>query len=305
MKKLIICVGIALVCSSVNAQMGLLGKKPVKQLEMLRERPLLVVLWDDGELDGYNENIKKAIAEVWTFSSDIRYITKDQWREMAKDKDEAQRYAHLYYTKKMLGGNAPNNSLVIGLLEKAVSTNFYYTPDTGLADLMLALHNIQTDLIMGADYKKIVKNQSMEFSRFLSDSLEHKTLYIDEALVTKKFLKKINDTYTYDYKLVSKDEIDNAILNKDPKVLFIREFVRAQRPITKSRLQLGDKRTDTDKVEIQKTASMNIGINLVYKASDLKQVGVAGMTGMGKMNADKEEGKIDIKGIEMFLKLIQ
>lgn len=293
MKKTVFIILFSFIYFYANAQMGLLGKKPAAQVELLKERSLLVVLWDEGELDLYNENIKKAIEEVWTFSTDIRYISKDEWRKLAKDKDEAKKYAHLYYTAKTLNANAPEHSLVLGILEKKISTNFHYT-DLGLADLILALKNIQSDLEMGADYKKMIKSNEEKGMKFLSDSIEHKTLYINKDLVSKKFLKKIDEIYTYKYKLVTKDDIDEAIINKNPNVLFIKEFVRAQRPMTKTR------------ENIRTTASMYVGLNLVYKASDLKYVAIAGTSSMGSLDGrPRETGKIKIKGIKMLLKYIK
>ncbi|WP_179018964.1 hypothetical protein [Winogradskyella forsetii] len=175
MKNTLLIVAIALISYKTNAQMGLLGKKPAAQVEQLKERPLLVVLEDEGELGDYNKNIRKALEAVWTFSTDIRYILKDEWRKLAKDKDEAKKFAHLYYTARTLNANAPEHSLVIGILENKISTNFYYT-DLGLADLILALKNIQIDLEMGADYKKMIKSNEAKGIKFLSDSIEYKTL---------------------------------------------------------------------------------------------------------------------------------
>lgn len=305
MKKILLIVATFLMCYNTNAQMGLLGKKPAEQVEQLKERPLLVVLGDEEVMDVYNENIKKAIDEVWTFCTDIRYISKDEWRKLAKDKDEAKKYAQLYFTARTLNANAPGSSLVIGLLENKISTNFYYT-GIGLADLTLALHNIQTDLEMGTSNRTVLKNQQNEFSEYLTDSLQHKTLYIDKAVVGKKFLKQIDDIYKYDYKLVSKEEIDNAIINKDPNVLFIREFVRAQRPMTKTRRKFGETNQMGTNTQISSAASMYVGYNLVYKALDLKAVGIAGLTGTGSLSMDmRETGKLKIKGIKTLLKYIK
>ncbi|WP_033958652.1 hypothetical protein [Psychroserpens jangbogonensis] len=286
MKILIICVCISLVCFNANAQLGLLGKKPVKQVETLRERPLLVVLWDEGELDDFNENIKKALDLAWTFSTDIRYISKDEWKTIYKDKDEAKKYAHLYYTKKMLGGNAPDHSLLIGLVENKVSTHFAFTPHLGLADLIFSLKNIQIDLEIGNDYKNKMKEMGKNASKFLNDSLETKTVYFDEANVSKKFLKKIHDVYPFKYEIVSKEEIDDAILNKDSDILFFRQVVRAQRPLTKTRTDISGKTT-------AKTASMNVPVTFVYKASDLEII-----SGVGMGN------DIGIKDVERFLSLM-
>ena len=289
MKKLIICVCISLVCFNVNAQLGLLGKKPVKQVETLRERPLLVVLWDEGELDDFNENIKKALDLAWTFSTDIRYISKDEWKTIYKDKDEAKKYAHMYYTKKMLGGNAPDHSLLIGLVENKVSTHFAFTPHLGLADLIFSLKNIQADLEIGGDYKNKMKEMGKTASKFLNDSLETKTVYFDEANVSKKFLKKIHDVYPFKYEIVSKEEIDDAILNKDSDILFFRQVVRAQRPVTKTRVN----NAGASKIKTSKTASMNVPVTFVYKASDLEII-----SGVGMGNG------ISIKDVERFLSLM-
>lgn len=286
MKKLIICICIALLCFNVNAQLGLLGKKPIKQVETLRERPLLVVLWDDGELDDFNENIKKAMDLTWTFSSEIRYISKEEWKTKYKNKDEAKKYAHMYYTKKMLSGNAPDHSLLIGLMENKVSTHFAFTPHLSLADLIFSLKNIQADLEIGGDYKDKMKEMGKNASKFLKDSLKTKIVYFDESELSKKFIKKIHDVYPFNYEIVSKEEIDDAILNKDSDILFFRQVVRAQRPLTKTR-------TDLNGVSTAKTASMNIPVTFVYKASNLEP-----FAGVGMGNG------ISIKDVERFLQLM-
>jgi len=286
MKNTIIYTFIALLCFSANAQMGVLGKKPAKQIEMLRQRPLLVVLWDEGELDDFNENIKKAMDIAWTFSSDIQYITKDEWKTIYKDKDQVEKYAVMYYTQKMLGGNAPNNSLLIGLTENKVCTHFAFTPNLSIADLIFSLKNIQTDFDIGDDYKNMMNDMGKNASKFLNDSLETKTVYFDEAELSKKFLKKIQETYPYKYEVVSKEDIDEAILNKDSDILFFRQVVRAQRPMTKTR-------TDISGTTTAKTASMNVPVTFVYKASNLES-----FPGVGMGNG------ISIKDVERFLKLM-
>lgn len=284
MKKLMFSILLILVSFSTYSQMGVLGKKAEKQIELLKDRTMLVVLWDEGELDTYNENIKKAIDEVWTFSNDIKYVTKDEWRKLSKDKDEREKYANLYYTKKMLNANAPDHSLVFGLLEKKISTHFIFTPETGLADLILSLKNMQLDLEIGNDYKKVAKEQRQELMQYIKEALPKMTLYIDKDLVTKKLINKIDDTYPYSYKLVSHEEINKAILNKEPNVLFIREFVRAQRPMTRTAMNTGNNRT----------ASMHFRLKMIYRASDLKLVGG---TGAGD--------KVDIKDIETLLQIMK
>ncbi|WP_460218760.1 hypothetical protein [Psychroserpens sp. MEBiC05023] len=287
MKKTILVFCMALICFNTSAQMGVLGKKAAKQIELLKDRTMLVVLWDDDELDGYNENIKKAIDDVWTFSNDIKYVTKDEWRELSKNKDEREKYTNLYYTTKMLNANAPNHSLVFGLLEKKVSTHFIFTPKVGLADLMLSLKNMQLDLEIGNNYKKVVKEQRTNFINYAKDNLPNMTLYIDKDMVTKKLIKNIEKTYPYPYKLVSYEDINAAILSKDPNVLFIREFVKAQRPMTKTR-------ETANNVAYSKMGSMNFAMKMLYRTSDLKLVGG---TGPGD--------KIDIKDLEMLLKVMK
>lgn len=281
-----------LLCLNVNAQLGLLDKKPVPQVEQIRERPLLVVVEDLTDVDhfkeedhkaleGFYDNIKEAIEKVWTFSKDVRYVTLAELHQLEANEEEAKKYAYLYYSIALKVNNAPNNCIVLGLLENKVSTNFAFTPDTYLADLMFSLSNMQMDLNTGSATMASSKAQGKKIAQFLRDSMSDKVLYIDKAFATSKLVKKIEDIYEYDYEFVDKAEIDRAIVKKNKDVLFFRHIIRAQRPTTKTR---GG--------GVQ-TSSMNFTYTFLYKASDLQ---LGGSASVGS--------KIDMKAIKRTLKLM-
>ncbi|MGS2726343.1 hypothetical protein ACU8DI_07015 [Psychroserpens sp. BH13MA-6] len=289
MRKTVLTFILAILSLGATAQMGT-DKKAAKYIDELKQRPLLV--FNYGDYDGFEETIKKAIEEVWTLSPSVKYISTDEWKALSKDKDEAKKYAYLHYTLTPLQSNAPASSILIGLLENKMSVHYKAIPDirddnyNSVADFMVTLKNLQVDLEMGDNYKNLVRDQTKYYSQFLKDSLAHKTLLIDKNNVSKKLLKEMDKLYQYPYQFVDKSLIDDAIINKQSDILFLREIFIAQRPRTKTREFAG--------VETTRTSSNGYALFYLYKASDLEIVGSTGFS----------NGELDPRGIQMLLTLM-
>ena len=144
------------------AQMGVV-KTRIDEVGQIKEKPLLVVLED--ETDPYyeahfNENFRKAIELVWTFSPSVEFISHEAYLQMREKKDETTNYAILAYYNNEVMGDAPGHSFAIRLLDKKVSAHFvkmYKSGETwSYGDIVFALEILQKRL--GQCYQSGFKN---------------------------------------------------------------------------------------------------------------------------------------------------
>lgn len=207
------------------SQIGVNTKKNAEEAQELKNRPLLVVLREtDKEKDKekilkFNENFKIALEKVWTYSNIERYINYDEWRDIEKDKSQKDKYAIMHYTERDLQGNAPALCLGIGIMENKILTHFVdlNSKDDALSDMIIALITLQSDLDLGKLNSSKIKEQSGKIGELLSN----KTLLISDEEVSDKLKNEISEIYPHNYKFATKEEIENVIINKDEKYLYM------------------------------------------------------------------------------------
>jgi hypothetical protein len=209
-------------------------KKTMEKVQELSKRTLLVML-DDDEIS--DEDFKSAVERIWTFNKEIEFISLDRLKEIRKNKKSAKNYAYLIYKKGGVTNNYPGESVRVGLLEK--NSPIYYQSiefDKKLneADMTFALNRLH-DYVSGmVSYKKMSKKDMMKAFKEhegIAKKIKDKTLLIDETLMKSNKLKKtIESGYKYEYKVVSKEVIDQAIVTKDDSVYYIKSVVQANAP---------------------------------------------------------------------------
>lgn len=234
-----------LICSlfsiAINAQGGI-PKNKLEEASQIKSLPLLVVLNDSDskfykEFDNdLNELLQQAVNTEWTYNKEIRYISREEWIELSKDKSEKKKFAILYQSNSDLAGNVPGGTLAIGLLENKVFTHFVKLPvennvATNYADYIHTIRLLQSDL------KGLSKKEQREDAQnFLtSDTLKIKTLLIDENLIKSNLTEEIiREYYPYNLEIVPKSVIDSAILNKEKNILYTKELAMAIRPMVRT-----------------------------------------------------------------------
>jgi len=215
-----------------SSQIGVNSKKDAENADTFKNRPLLVVLRDadkDEERSQFNENLKKALEKVWTYSKIEGYITYDEWVNLSKDKTQKDKYSIMHYTERDLQGNAPALCLGIGLMENKILTHFVdlNLKDNVVSDIIIALITLQSDLNLGKLNSSKIKEQGNNISGLLST----KTLIIDEYYATDELKKEMSKIYPHNFKFTNKEDIDNLIVNQDEKYLYMKLIQVKSRPL--------------------------------------------------------------------------
>lgn len=236
MKKQLVCFLIFLLSiSSMFAQFGM--KKKVKNATLLKERILLVPV----ETSEFGEQLKAAVQKVWTYNKDIRFITEGELKTFRKNKKERKNYAVLDYLDAGLHTNDLGDVIKIGFLDNSYpvhalmissvdtdseSFSKIEKKDINEADLLFYVRQLQEQLINLTKYKKMSRIKiAKKIQKINADgikTLKTKTLLIEKNALTKKALKEFKANYKYDYKIVSKEVIDDAIINSYDDKLYIK-----------------------------------------------------------------------------------
>ncbi|WP_203256804.1 hypothetical protein [Hyunsoonleella ulvae] len=223
---------------SVNAQFGI-PKKRKAEAELIKTLPLLVVLHDYNEpfYKKMKVDLKEAIEKYWHYSKEVTFVSKDELREYEKDKSKRDKYAYLMFSERLYQANVPAGCFCIGLLNKKMFTHFKKfgngNKELTMADYQQGLYWLQEDLEIVFNYKARKEDAGKlvgEFNRGIRKGM----LLIDEDLVTEELKDDIGKLYKYDYEIVSKPEIDKAILDKKPNVFYLKPYYSIQRPIIKT-----------------------------------------------------------------------
>ncbi|MGH1384656.1 hypothetical protein [Kordia sp.] len=241
--------------TSVFAQPGM--KKKVKQAKLLKEKILLVPI-EDSE---FGERFKAAVQEIWTFNENVKFVTEEEFKTFLKNKKERETYAYLNYADFISVGLHPGNIIKVSLLGKAapiyyvtVSSEYLASIPTlnsskvistnkkeeiSKADLLFAVKQLQNHVFSFSKYKKMSRKEAMKAYKEGLDGvkvLKNKTLLIEENTLTRKALKKIKSIYKYDYKIVTKEVIEDAIVNSYEDKVYIKGLAIIQPPMTSNAL---------------------------------------------------------------------
>ncbi|WP_157514743.1 hypothetical protein [Mangrovimonas sp. TPBH4] len=230
-----------------NAQFGF-GK--LEDIKEVQNKTLLVVLDEVDDnlkkkaqkkpekyneiieiIEVYNKALKAAFTANWSYSQNIRFVTEKEFQQILNDKNQKNQYA--YFRNKLEGHfkgqvrmQAGNYSFELRLpnKNKSVYEMIYTSQHPNEADLTLIIQQFQNYLNSRVKRKeqnysrKNFQNEIAENSKLLKE----KTLLLDEASVSSKLKKEISKVYKYNYKFTSKEEIDEAIISKNPNFAYVR-----------------------------------------------------------------------------------
>ncbi|WP_242920285.1 hypothetical protein [Pontibacter liquoris] len=253
---------IMLLCTNLQSFGQMNGK--IQDLIEIKNRPLLVVLPDsrDGktatELDRVKTTIKAKVESLWTLNHDITYINASELDALKKKKKkDISTHAVLRFLtwevthiKETHNTTWISSTLNIGLLERAVGSNYTYIhnydqtyPSDGeIVSSLLQVQNVINKSIRDKDEMSYPKE-----SKANADKLKNVTLLIDNALMKNRISDEvIKEQYGLPFKVVDKQEIEDAIINQKPGYAYIYIFPAS---ITKPELMI-QAVLDTEKGEV-------------------------------------------------------
>nr|WP_321231241.1 hypothetical protein [uncultured Psychroserpens sp.] len=227
MKKTFLFLSIILFFNQSQAQLGF-GK--IEDIKTIKEVPLLIILKTPNEenikklkrkgeaelneyydeIESYNKNIQEGFKDSWTFSNDIRFIGGDELKNYATKSNE-RKYA--YIRTVLINGSIQYWISLVG--KKKPVYSFLYQDLPNSADFKYISQQIQNYLILRINLKTGKKSKK-ELKKELESKaqiLKTKTLLLDKNDLTKKLISQIKKVYKYQFKLTTKEEIDDAILN--------------------------------------------------------------------------------------------
>ena len=272
MKKLYLTFIAFLLLISANAQFGV-QKSKIDEIKNLKEKPLKVVLaYENGELakKGFNEYLKKAINEIWTFSPSVEFISPEIYETLLKDKNSSDSEVYLEFIKynwRM----APGNSFIISVQKDFVVPHYvtiYNDEDENYSygDIFFCIRRLHSDLVsaVNEDHKELKKYRRGLITFLYKKDIENKTLLIDENLITDELKKEISKYYPYDFQLVTKGVIDKTITEEQASYVIMKKIMPVTRPITKSSSNISVSVADRHNSEISTTSSHVTYFNSLY-----------------------------------------
>ncbi|WP_298514575.1 hypothetical protein [uncultured Kordia sp.] len=310
-KQILFALFTLFIVSTSVAQMGM--KKKMKQAKLLKEKILLVPVEDSD----FGQRLKTAVQENWTFNKEIKFVTKEELKVFRKNKKERDAYAYLDYTSSPKIGMYPGNVIKVSFLGEA--SPIYYTAvsteyarnifgknaskvvatnkkkDFTKADLLFAVKQLQLNIDSFTKYKKMKRKEIMKaYKEQLKgvSVLKNKTLLIDANTFTKKALKKFESMYKYEYEIVSKEVIDDAIINSYEDKAYIKGIAQIQPPMRKSKSILSDDGT------------LSMISYSVYDSATNEVIYVFVPSNGISISINRVKKKITFKDLKQFIKLI-
>ncbi len=192
----------------------------------------LVVLQDNPLLE-YNYVIKDVMKQEWKIT-EYDFISMKEFEELRKD----PKYSFLYMTQVMFDNDKTDAKY--RFIHLSLGGDYFRTnqmPD--IASVPLAYYNVEEDNYIYKlallvrfiqNHAKLVKEQpeivSENVFKHYNDNMKDiktKTLYVLEEELSKEVnsAARIKKVYPYKFQIVTKEDITEAIKNKDENVVFL------------------------------------------------------------------------------------
>ena len=252
MKRFLLIFLCILSANTINAQLGF-GKP--EDIKKVREVTLLVVLKTEdaktvkklakkkdpskleeykSDIVAYNTDLKAAISSTWTFSENVKYITDEELEEY-DSKSNKGKYA-IFRQLVDKGDNGTSllkydgviTTYAYGVLlagkSKPVYAYMFSTLLPNEADFKFILQQIQNYLDGRAKAKetKMTRKDMMAELNERAVEVKGKTLLVDRTDLAEGLEEKFGSIYKHDHKLTDKAEIDQAILEKNADIAYVK-----------------------------------------------------------------------------------
>lgn len=230
MRKLIVAIIIGFSGLSLNAQDYLPTEADLNQF--LNSK--LYVVLESNPIAEYNFKIQDAVKKTWTLT-DYEFISLDQFEEMFNDPGKS----FLMMTQVVFQNDRTKvkyNFLSIFIGKEGLDS-FEGLPD--IAAIPLAYTEVdeefwaykmeslvrfmQTHIQNMRDNPEMIKKNIFEYYNGNTKDIKQKTLYLvkDEVAPDINTEAKIKKIYPYKVKFVTREEIEEAITNRDPEVVYL------------------------------------------------------------------------------------
>ncbi|HAF28205.1 MAG TPA: hypothetical protein DCG75_04065 [Bacteroidales bacterium] len=230
MRKLILAIIIGISGLSVYAQDYLPTEADLNQF--LNSK--LYVVLESNPIAEYNFKIQDAVKKTWTLT-DYEFISLDQFEEMFNDPGKS----FLMMTQVVFQNDRTKvryNFLSI-FIGKYGLDSFEKLPDIAAIPLSYTevdeefwaykmeslVRFMQTHIQNMRDNPDMIKKNIFEYYNEFTKDIKQKTLYLvkDEVSPDINTEAKIKQIYPYKVKFVTREEIEEAITNRDPEVVYL------------------------------------------------------------------------------------
>ncbi|MCB2194691.1 MAG: hypothetical protein KQH79_02465 [Bacteroidetes bacterium] len=194
----------------------------------------LYVVLESNPIAAYNFKIQDAVKKAWTLT-DYEFISLDQFQEMYNDPDKS----FLMMTQVVFQNDKTKVrynflSMFIG---KTDVEEFEDLPDIAAIPLSYTevddeywvykieslVRFMQTHIQNMKDNPDMIKKNIFEYYNENTKDIKQKTLYLvkDEVAPNIDSEAKIKKIYPYKVKFVTREDIEEAITNRDPEVVYL------------------------------------------------------------------------------------
>lgn len=229
MKKTIVLLLVALLGYTVAAQ----NYVPTQvELNRFYNSTTYVVL-EKNPISSYNFKIQEAVKENWTIT-DYEFISLDQFEELRKDPKnsflimtqvvfEGDKTKARYDFLQLLQGK---DVFLFEEMPELVSVPLAYTEvdeEYWVYKLETIVRFIENHMELIQKRPDLVDENIFSYYNENAKDVKKKTLYIvhDELESDVNTLSEIKDVYPYPVKIVDREDIEEAIKNRDPDVVFL------------------------------------------------------------------------------------
>lgn len=230
MKKLILILSSCMFISLLSAQVEYLPTK--EDLTKLLKTKTYVVL-EESPMSDFNFEIKDVIENNWTLT-EYEFIKNDQFEKMSSDENCSFLYTSLVSFEKdktesryvflhlSLGG--PN--LTIDDLRDMASVPLAYfgtDPENYIYKLGTIVRFVQNHVKIINEKPELISANIFKFYNDNIKDIHTKTLYLvqDELTADISTPARIKAIYPYKFKIVTREEINQAIKDKNEDIVFL------------------------------------------------------------------------------------
>jgi hypothetical protein len=229
MKKRVLGILLSLVVGVASAQSIVPNQNEIKAFFNTKT---MVVLFDNPLLE-YNMVIKEVMQQEWKVTK-FEFISFKQFEELRKDPQYSFIYmsevtfekdktdAQYRFLQLSLGGDYMRINQMPDIASVPLA---YYglDEDNYIYKLAILVRFLQNHALLVKEHPEIESQNVLEYYNNNIKDIKSKTLYLleDELAPDVNSTARIKKIYPYPFKIVSKEDITEAIKNRDDKIVFL------------------------------------------------------------------------------------